>query len=117
MLAMMFSADKKIRIVTKSKVAIHSTISHQINSSEFWPIKGGICHAFRHLGFQIKILLLLSFFVFCNVQVLFHVILISCLCFSFPFLYLVNVYHYYVFYFVYLCFSSSLCLAKFILSR
>jgi hypothetical protein len=48
-----------------------------------------------HLGiliFQIKILLLLSFFVFCNVQVLFHVIffLISCLCFSFPLLYLYN---------------------------
>jgi len=32
------------------------------------------------------------FFVFCNVQVLFHVIfsLISCLCFSFPLLYLYN---------------------------
>ena len=48
-------------------VATHSTIIHQINSSKFWPIKGGICHAFRHLGVQIKIMLLLSFFVFCNV--------------------------------------------------
>jgi hypothetical protein len=27
------------------------TISHQINSSEFWLIKGGICHAFRNIGF------------------------------------------------------------------
>jgi hypothetical protein len=44
--------------------ATHSTISHQINNSEFWPIKGGIYHAFRHLGFQIKIIFLLSFFVF-----------------------------------------------------
>jgi hypothetical protein len=48
-----------------------------------------------HLGIfvvQIKILLLLSFFVFCNVKILFHVIffLISCLCFSFPLLYLYN---------------------------
>jgi hypothetical protein len=48
-----------------------------------------------HIGIlvvQIKILLLLSFFVFCNVQVLFHVIFssISCLCFSFPLLYLYN---------------------------
>jgi len=48
-----------------------------------------------HLGIlivQIKILLLLSFFVFYNVQVLFHVIfsLISCLCFSFSLLYLYN---------------------------
>jgi len=44
------------------------------------------------LVIHIKILLLLSFFVFCNVQVLFHVIfsLISCLCFSFPLLYLYN---------------------------
>ena len=51
---------------------------------------------------QIKILFLLSFFVFCNVQVLFHVIffLISCLCFSFPLLYLYN----YVFIlFIYVC--------------
>ena len=45
-------------------VATHSTISHQINSSEFWPIKGGICHAFRHLGFQIKIMFLLSLFIY-----------------------------------------------------
>ena len=74
------------------EVATHSTISHQINSFEFQPIKGGIFHTFRHLGFQIKIIFLLSFFVFCNVQVLFHVIfsLISCLCFSFPFLLLVT---------------------------
>jgi hypothetical protein len=48
-----------------------------------------------HLGIlvvQIKILLLLFFFVFCNVQVLFHVkfSLISCLWFSFPLLYLYN---------------------------
>jgi hypothetical protein len=50
-----------------------------------------------HLGIlvvqiNILLLLLLSFFVFCNVQVLFHVIfsLISCLCFSFPLLYLYN---------------------------
>jgi len=48
-----------------------------------------------HLGIlvvQIKILLLLFFFVFCNVQVLFHVkfFLISCLWFSFPLLYLYN---------------------------
>jgi hypothetical protein len=48
-----------------------------------------------HLGIlvvHIKILLLLSFFVFCNVKVLFHVIffLISCLCFSFSLLYLYN---------------------------
>jgi hypothetical protein len=48
-----------------------------------------------HLGIlvvQIKILLLLSFFVFCNVQVLFYVIfsLISCLCFLFPLLFLYN---------------------------
>jgi hypothetical protein len=47
-----------------------------------------------HLGIlvvQINILLLLFFFVFCNVQVLFHVIfsLISCLWFSFPLLYLI----------------------------
>ena len=47
--------------------ATHSSISQQINSSEFWPIKKGICHVFRHLGVQIKIMLLLSFFVFCNV--------------------------------------------------
>jgi len=26
----------------------------------FGPIKGGICHAFRHLAFQIKIMFLLS---------------------------------------------------------
>jgi hypothetical protein len=41
---------------------------------------------------QIKILFLLSFFVFCNVQVLFHIIfsLIFCICFSFPLLYLYN---------------------------
>ena len=45
---------------------------------------------------QIKILLLLSFFIFCNVQVLFYVILISCLRFSFPFLYIVNLYLIYV---------------------
>ena len=68
-----------------------------------------------HLGIlvvHIKILLLLSFFIFCNVQVLFHVIffLISCLCFSFPLLFLCS-------YVVYLCFSSSLCLVKFIMSR
>ena len=70
--------------------ATHLTISHQINSSKFCPIKGGICHAFRYLSVQIKIMLLLSFFVFCNVQVLFYVILISYLCFSFHFLYLYN---------------------------
>jgi len=45
-------------------VATHSTITHQINSSKFWPIKGGICHAFRHLGFQIKIMLFISLFIF-----------------------------------------------------
>ena len=32
------------------KLATHSTISHQINNSEFWPVKGGICHAFGWLG-------------------------------------------------------------------
>ena len=32
----------------------HSIISHQINSSEFQPIKKDICHTFIHLGFQIK---------------------------------------------------------------
>ena len=78
------------------EVATHSTISHQINSFEFYPIKGGIFHTFRHLGFQIKIIFLLSFFVFCNVQVLFYVILISYLCLSFSFLYLVNLYLIYV---------------------
>jgi len=36
-------------------MASHSTISHQINSLKFWPIKESTCHAFRHLGFQIKI--------------------------------------------------------------
>ena len=51
MLAMMLSADKEIMIVPSQKVDTHSTISHQTNSSELWPIKGGICHAFRHLGF------------------------------------------------------------------
>ena len=58
-------------------------------------MKGGIYHTFRHLSFQIKILLLLSFFVFCNVQVLFHVIfsLISYLCFSFTLLSLVNLFN------------------------
>ena len=55
MLAMTFSADKKIRMVTKSRGGHPLNNSNQINSSEFWPIKGGICHAFRHLGFQIKI--------------------------------------------------------------
>jgi len=44
-------------------MATHSTISQQMNSSEFWPIKGGICHVFRHLGFQIKIMLLLSLYI------------------------------------------------------
>jgi len=44
-------------------VATHSSISQQINSSEFWPIKGGICHVFRHLGVQIKIMLLLSLYI------------------------------------------------------
>jgi hypothetical protein len=63
MLSMMFLADKKIRIVTSQDVATHSTISQQINSSEFSPIKGGICHVFRHLGFQIKIMLLLSLYI------------------------------------------------------
>jgi len=51
MLAMMFYSDKKIMIVTSQDVATHSTISNQINSFKFWPIKGGICHAFWHLGF------------------------------------------------------------------
>jgi hypothetical protein len=48
------------------EVATHLTISYQINNSKFWPIKGGICHAFRHLSFQIKIkiMFLLSFFIF-----------------------------------------------------
>ena len=40
-----------------------SIINYQMNSS-FQPIKGGIFHTLRHLGFQIKILLLLSFFLF-----------------------------------------------------
>jgi hypothetical protein len=90
MLTMTFSADKRIGLLPSQEVATHSTISHQINIFKFWHIKGGICHAFRHLGFQIKILLLFSFIIFCNVQVLFYVIfsLISCLCFSFPLLYL-----------------------------
>jgi len=43
-------------LLPSQDVATHSTISHQINSSEFWPIKGGIFHAFRHLGVQIYIL-------------------------------------------------------------
>jgi hypothetical protein len=60
-----------------------------------------------HLGIlvvQIKILLLLSFFIFCNVQVLFHVIfsLIFYLCFSFPLLYL---YNYVVILFIYVSYS------------
>ena len=56
--------------------------SYQINSSEFWPIKGGICHAFRHLGVQNKIMLLLSFFIFlyCSSFILCYFNL-----FSFPF--------------------------------
>ena len=41
--------------------------THQLvkksNSSKFWPIKGGIYHVLRHLGFQIKIMLLLSLLV------------------------------------------------------
>jgi len=61
-----------------------------------------------HLGIlvvQIKILLLLSFFVFCNVQVLFYVIfsLISCLCFLFHLLYL---YNYVLILFIYVFFYS-----------
>jgi len=45
-----------------------------------------------HLGILVFKSRSLSFFVFCNVQVLFHVIYssISCLCFSFPLLYLYN---------------------------
>jgi hypothetical protein len=45
-----------------------------------------------HLGILVFRLRSLSFFIFCNVQVLFHVIfsLISCLYFSFPLLYLYN---------------------------
>jgi hypothetical protein len=45
-----------------------------------------------HLGILVFRSRSLSFFVFCNVQVLFHVVfsLISCLCFSFPLLYLYN---------------------------
>jgi len=53
----------------------------------------------------------------CNVQVFFHAILISCLCFfiSFPILsLLISCICSYI---VYLCFSSSLCLAKLIMSR
>jgi hypothetical protein len=80
-------------MLPSQEVATHTTISQQINSSEFWPIKGGICHAFRHLGFQIKIISLLAFFLCSfNVLVLFHVIvsLISFLCLLFPLLYLYN---------------------------
>jgi len=49
-----------------------------------------------HLGILVFISRSLSLFVFCNVQVLFYVILISYLCFSFPLLYLVNLCHVYV---------------------
>jgi hypothetical protein len=80
-------------MLPSQEVATHPTISHEINSSKFWPIKGGICHTFRYLGFQIKIISLLAFFLYSfNVLVLFHVIvsLISCLCLSFPLLYLYN---------------------------
>jgi len=48
-------------------MATHSTISQQINSSEFWPIKGGICHAFRSLGGSdqdLALALSLSLFIF-----------------------------------------------------
>ena len=55
MLVFLFYSDKKIKIFTKSKVGTHSTISHQINNSEFWPIKGGICHVFGGLVVQIKL--------------------------------------------------------------
>jgi len=65
---------------------------------------------------QIKILFLLSFFVFCNVQVLFHIIfsLIFCICFSFPLLYLYN-YVLILFIYVYLIHNvqlSLLCLGE-----
>ena len=42
----------------------HSTIIHQINNSEFWPIKGGICHVFGGLVVQIKLMLFISLFIF-----------------------------------------------------
>jgi len=57
---MTFVADKKIRIVIKSRCG--HPFSQQINSSEFWPIKGGICHVFRHLGVQIMIMLVATQF-------------------------------------------------------
>jgi hypothetical protein len=66
-----------------------------------------------HLGIlvvQIKILLLLFSFVFCNVQVLFNVIfsLISYLCFSFPLLYL---YNYVLILFIYVSFIHNVQLS------
>jgi hypothetical protein len=41
-------------LLPSQNAATHSTISHQINSSEFSPIKRGICHVFKHLGFSDK---------------------------------------------------------------
>ena len=44
------------------QVAINPMVNFKMNSS-FQPIKEGICHIFRHLGFQIKIIFLLALFV------------------------------------------------------
>jgi len=60
---MMFFGREEDKDCHSQDVATHSTISQQINISEFWPIKGDICHVFRHLGFQIKIMLLLSLYI------------------------------------------------------
>jgi hypothetical protein len=87
MLSMMFCQTTKL------------IVNCQISSSNFLPIKEGICHIFIHHGFQIKnMLLLLLFLYFYNVQVLFYVIfsLISCLCLLFHLLYLIDLHHYYI---------------------
>ena len=106
MLAMMFCSDKKIRIVTNLRCG--NPLNNQSSNQQF-----------RILAYKRRHLPCIQAFwcsdqdrslsLYFNVYVLFHVIffLISCLCFSFSLLYLYS-------YVVYLCFSSSLCLAKFI---
>ena len=53
--------------VVEMCLVTHSTISHQINNFEFWPIKGGICHAFGWLGCSNQVhALYFSLYIFCN---------------------------------------------------
>jgi len=51
--------------------SISRVLEVQMNSS-FWHIKGGICHTFRHLSFQIKIIFMLSLFVIFKFYFMFY---------------------------------------------